>query len=337
MEERDSYPKNVEEAADHAADGGKNLFHHLKDRQQKITQNVHWTSVLFWSIIGLFVAIFIAMTVFGVGIYKFHWDNKATQIAYKIVPYPAAVVDFDSISVADFYHELGYINHFYQESKQAPPPEKQLRQNVLNQLIEQKVLDHQAKKYHISVSSEEVDQQYQKLAEEQGGLEQVKKILADLWGLDENQFKQLIKDQLIREKLKEEIPVQVDAKMVLIKVPKDADQATKDAAKAKAEDLRNQIKNGAKFEDIAKAQSQDETSKDKGGDLGWITYGSSGSDTFDKNVLSLKKDDLSEVFYTPEYGYHIVMVTDRKGKVAMSFSDWLKDVESKSRIWRFLS
>ena len=43
--------------------------------------------------------------------------------------------------------------------------------------------------------------------------------------------------------------------------------------KAKAEDVLKQAKKGGKFEDLAKKYSEDPGTKDKGGDLGWITQG----------------------------------------------------------------
>ena len=41
----------------------------------------------------------------------------------------------------------------------------------------------------------------------------------------------------------------------------------------KADDVLKQAKKGAKFEDLAKKYSEDPGTKDKGGDLGWITQG----------------------------------------------------------------
>ena len=43
------------------------------------------------------------------------------------------------------------------------------------------------------------------------------------------------------------------------------------ASKEEAEQIIKKLKGGAKFEELAKAQSTDNGSKNNGGDLGWFT------------------------------------------------------------------
>ena len=56
----------------------------------------------------------------------------------------------------------------------------------------------------------------------------------------------------------------------------------------KAEDILKQAKKGAKFEDLAKKYSEDPGTKDKGGDLGWITQGQTVAE-FEKTAFGLDK------------------------------------------------
>src|SRR6202163_82689 len=56
--------------------------------------------------------------------------------------------------------------------------------------------------------------------------------------------------------------------------------------KKKAEDVLKQVKKGGKFDDLAKKYSEDPGSKDKGGDLSWITQGQTVPE-FEKTAFSL--------------------------------------------------
>jgi peptidyl-prolyl cis-trans isomerase D len=79
--------------------------------------------------------------------------------------------------------------------------------------------------------------------------------------------------------------------------------------KKKAEDVLNKAKHGANFGDLAKQYSEDST-KDKGGDLGWIVRGQTVPE-FEAAAFSLPKGSISDLVKT-QYGYHIIQVIDRE-------------------------
>ena len=79
--------------------------------------------------------------------------------------------------------------------------------------------------------------------------------------------------------------------------------------KKKAEDVLNKAKHGGNFADLAK-QNSDDTTKDKGGDLGWIVRGQTVPD-FEAAAFSLPKGSISDLVKTP-YGFHIIQVIDRE-------------------------
>lgn len=77
-------------------------------------------------------------------------------------------------------------------------------------------------------------------------------------------------------------------------------------AKAKADNLVKELRAGADFATLAKANSDDPGSKTKGGDLGWFGKGQMVPE-FEKAAFSLPPGQISDPVKT-SYGYHIIEV-----------------------------
>jgi len=104
-------------------------------------------------------------------------------------------------------------------------------------------------------------------------------------------------------------PERVKARHILLMTTGKSDEE-KAKAKAKADELLKQLKGGADFAALAKANSEDTGTKDNGGDLGWITRGQT-VENFEKTAFALKPNELSDVIAT-EYGYHIIQVLEKE-------------------------
>jgi peptidyl-prolyl cis-trans isomerase C len=82
--------------------------------------------------------------------------------------------------------------------------------------------------------------------------------------------------------------------------------ATQDAAQK----VIDQLKKGAKFEDLAKKDSTD-SSKDQGGDLGWFSPANMVK-PFADAVASLKKGEYTQTPVQSQYGWHVIQLIDTR-------------------------
>lgn len=81
-------------------------------------------------------------------------------------------------------------------------------------------------------------------------------------------------------------------------------------SKEKAEAALKKIKGGAKFEDVAKAESSD-NSKTSGGDLGWFTLARMVK-PFGDAVKGLKKGQMTPEPVQTQFGWHIIKLEDTR-------------------------
>ena len=87
-----------------------------------------------------------------------------------------------------------------------------------------------------------------------------------------------------------------------------------------ANDLLGQIKGGADFAELAKANSEDTSSNEEGGDLGFFESGLMGAE-FDEAAFAMNIGDVSDVVAT-DYGYfHIIKLTDIEPKSIQNFEE----------------
>jgi parvulin-like peptidyl-prolyl isomerase len=87
-------------------------------------------------------------------------------------------------------------------------------------------------------------------------------------------------------------------------VPKDDSPRADAEARARADDVMRRLKAGESFADLAKKYSDDEATRDKGGDVGVFGHGMM-LDDFEREAFSMRPGDLKGPIRT-EVGYHIM-------------------------------
>lgn len=93
----------------------------------------------------------------------------------------------------------------------------------------------------------------------------------------------------------------------------DGDTAKMKSAKETIDSVYLKLKNGAKWNDMVQAYSEDARSKTMNGEMNWFDKTSRLPQSFADTAFSLKnKDDYSHPVRTP-YGWHIVKLIDKRG------------------------
>ncbi len=122
-------------------------------------------------------------------------------------------------------------------------------------------------------------------------------------------------------------PEQVNVSHILIGLKQGATDAEKAAAKKKAEDLLAKLKAGGDFAQLAKDNS-DDGSKAQGGDLGWVSKGTTVP-PFDTAAFALKPGETSGVVES-QFGFHIIRVKEHRPSGKAPFE------EAKAQITSYL-
>jgi len=250
------------------------------------------------------------------------------------------------------------------------------KNKIINDLIIKELLNEEAQKRKITVSAEELNAKVQDIEAKIGGTAKLEQALA-LNKLDKDSFKEMLKQDLVKEKLVANIsgsnsvsdsqvkdfykknmdkyfkhPDLVRASHILIAVsepeirskienaadkkasPAEINKQVADemnAAKVKAQKILEKVQaEPAKFEELAKANSQDTVNAEKGGDLGFFSA-KEMVPAFSKAAFSMKPGEVSKELIKTEFGYHIIKVSDRKKAGSTPYD------EVKENIKRFLS
>jgi len=134
----------------------------------------------------------------------------------------------------------------------------------------------------------------------------------------------------------------VHASHILIGVAQGATPAEKSAAKAKAEAALKQVRGGADFAAVARAQSQDPGSAQNGGDLGFFPKGQM-TPAFEAAAFKLKTGAVSSVVETP-FGFHIIKVLGRRpprtaplDEVSGQIKDFLTQGQREQKLEQFIA
>ena len=255
----------------------------------------------------------------------------------------AAVVE-DKIVLKSDLNQMVNMLAIQQKIDPSKDPDKyrNLQQAVLGSMVDQKILLELAEKdTTIEVGEKEVDQalnlQVENIIRQAGGKKEAEKMLQQSIKSFRSEFWFEMRDKIISEKFQQKVlskikvsktdvfsffetykdslplfPTEIKIRHLLI-TPEASDSAKKETISL-LKTIREKIKKGGSFEELASTFSMDPGSKKKGGDLGWVKRGSLLKN-FEEVAFTIKTNTISDPIET-EVGFHVLEVFERKGDKA---------------------
>lgn len=249
-----------------------------------------------------------------------------------------AVVNDNVITESEFDQRLTRIKSEIAARGGDAPPEEQLKEQVLDRMILEEIQLQRAGRAGISVSSRELDEAMQGIAQRNNlSLDELRTAM-QREGIDYQLLRENIRAQMIAQRLAErevarEVVVteeEVDAFLtqprakqsgaeertrynishILLNAPRSDDQAQLNSIRRQAEAIVDRVRDGMGFEQAAITYSQAEDALD-GGQLGWRAP-SQLPDLFLNALNRIKPGQITDVIRSPN-GFHILKLNEVEG------------------------
>ncbi len=211
---------------------------------------------------------------------------------------------------------------------------------ILEQMIFQKLLLHQAALDSIEVKDEDVNAELERklnyFINQIGSEEKLEEYYHKSIPEIKSDFRDLIRDQMITQRMHGKITGEIKVTPTEVRaffndIPKDSiplvpaeyeiqqivkypviEESEILSVKEKLRELRERVVKGENFATLAILYSEDPGSAKNGGELGFVGRGDLVSE-FAAVAFNLKPGEVSKIFKT-DYGFHIVQMIERKGE-----------------------
>lgn len=281
-------------------------------------------------LLAIVVTYFIVGIILGCGFYlkRIPLNNSFGLAVASAYPFPAETVGLSAVTMKDVADQESII-YFYADAAGSSLGDRlEVDSQVMESLEEVRLAQKALGEYGMKVTNDEVDEVMTQIEEENGGKEQVSELLESLYGMTIEEFKSVVENQLAKDKVSSEILKTVKVRHILMD------------DEGKAKELKEKITKGEiNFEQAAKDNSKDSSTKDSGGlvvaseSSEYVGRDSGLADEFVAKAYSMNKGDISDPVKT-EYGWHIIYLEDVKGSIDKSYSDWLTETRDKTIIWK---
>ena len=185
----------------------------------------------------------------------------------------------------------------------------QLKDTVLDMLIEQTLIAQEAAREKVVITEKQIDQELSVTKDKAGG---DSKFAA--WLMANQQTEQDAREQIRLDLLTNALTAKV-----LVQLPRTAEYVHAFhivvATEAEAEQIQTQLNNGTHYEALAQSKSIDESTRADGGNLDWFSRGA-GSVLWtevEDAAFALQPGEISPIIHSP-IGYHIIKVVARENR-----------------------
>jgi peptidyl-prolyl cis-trans isomerase SurA len=254
--------------------------------------------------------------------------------------YIVAVVNQELVTAAEVQQRIARVRAEAQQTRTQLPPPAALRQQVLDVLIDERVLITNARDSGLKVDESELDRAVANVAlQNQLTLPQLRERLRRD-GIEYAKFRSNVKDQMIVERLRErevasrirvsdaEIDklleerragganAQLNIAQILVSVPENATQVVLAERRERALSALRRVRAGEDFAAVAREVSQD-GNRAVGGEIGMRPVDRL-PDVFVKAVRPLKAGEVAPELLRSAAGYHVLKLIERKDEGAFS-------------------
>jgi peptidyl-prolyl cis-trans isomerase SurA len=259
----------------------------------------------------------------------------------------------------------GRIAMFLQQNPKVNPSDPELRKQVLESLINERLMVTKAVEDSIAVMDEEINQSLdfmmQNLMQTYGS----EKRIEDLYGMSVSRirknYREEVRKQLLVERLQQQkfmglkctnrevedfynqyrdsiraIPASVELAHIVKHIKPSAD--AKEEVKRLALKIRDSILKGVDFAELAKRHSGDPGSASTGGDLGWVDKGKFVAE-YERAAYDLQSGETSQPIESP-FGFHIIQTIEKRKDASHTRHILLKlggSADDKSRVEKILT
>ncbi len=292
-----------------------------------VRRHIKNPSTVFVDTAILILAVYIFFGIVGfVQTYTKKAETRLARNLSQIYPFPVAKVDATLLWSHQFLARLNFLNTFSRQapndSSNRPPTDKELRQRVLEGLIEDRLIYLEAQKRSIRVTNEELQTAFDK----QGDPKEIKQKVEHLYDMTIIEYKQILAEQILKEKVKNAVLLRWQLRHIL----------TLDLSSAV--EAKKQISGGKDFAEVAKVFSQDNKTAGTGGDIGYWRKGELAAQIgpgLEDAVAGLAINQVSNPIQT-QFGYQVVQLLERTDGADQSYDDWYKVMLAKHKVKRYI-
>jgi peptidyl-prolyl cis-trans isomerase SurA len=225
------------------------------------------------------------------------------------------------------------------------------RRVILDQLIDEKIIDQQSKKWAIKVSARDIDAAIEDVKRVNTVTEEQLKMALMADGLSWEDYRRELTKQIKRARLSSRVvrqeftvdderlksfylqhiqrfkePNQIRVSHILIVIPEDADDLLVEALRHRGEMILDKLSRGEDFQGLARLYSDDASAKN-GGDLGFFKRGEL-LPQIERITFTLRPGQFRGLVRT-KIGFHIVKVTDKKEGRIIPYEEVMEKVRSQ--------
>ena len=276
----------------------------------------------------------------------------STSLSEAVVDRVVAVVNQEMITLSEVEKRIPPLKEEIVTEDRLEKQErmKAVCRQVLEKLIEEKLIDQEVKKSGVKISSKDIEATVEEVKRRNGVTqEDLEKALA-VEGLTVETYKKQIEKSLQRQKLiswsvkVEEKPGEKELRefyqknisryrtnetyrpgQILFIIPKGATPEEIREIRKKCQNVLEKVRKGEDFGEMALIYSEDASNRDHG-DLGFFRKGEL-LPVFEREALRLKVGEVSGVIRT-EFGFHIIKLLDRKGMDPLPFEEVIERVKA---------